>query len=1669
MDLLDGRLSAEVTEEVERHISRCPECRRLLSALTKATIADSKAPSPPGPRSAGSAEGPDATPVADRATAFAPGTTVDGFLVLRWIGAGGMGEVYLARDLKLGRKVALKLIRPARLGSPAVVERFLSEARLTATFSHPHIVTLYSLGEHEGQPYAALEYVEGDTLQQRLGEERLGPAQCVRIGLAIAEALAEAHRHGILHRDLKPANIMLAKDGRLRVLDFGLAKALQEASAAVPDTALFGSPLYMAPEQWRVERCTTATDLWAWGVIFYRMLEGRLPYQATSLSGQRELVLGGGRPPLGSGETVPPDVLERMFQCLSTEPSARPSAEEVVETLKRAALGRRASTPAAPSPFRGLLPFAERHAASFFGREREVAALLERLRDEPLLTIAGPSGAGKSSFVQAGLIPGLRESGRWTVLGLRPGREPFLALAERLVHGESSGGGSGSSPEEARQLAEELRETPSALGLWLQRLALREGSRVVLFVDQLEELFTQGADEVVRRSFVQALLTAADDPAAPVRVLLTIRDDFLYRLVESSESAEALERVTFLRLPDESALRELLVRPLEVHGYRFEDPELANEMVADVRGESACLPLLQFAAQALWEERDEERRLLLRERYRELGGVVGALAHHADSVLSGLSAGEVGLARELLLRLVSAEGTRRVLPQDEVLEGLAEGASEVLRRLVQARLLTVRKAPASDPGRAELELVHEALIRVWTRLARWVEESREGFALLAELRQAAELWERRGRRDEEVWQGQAIQDALRAVERRPAPVSSQVSRFLEAGLKKARARRRRRRAASVAAGGLLLVVALASLTVAWALHRARRTAEEERRLAVEQRSSARHRLAEALQRSATLALLRGAPLEARVKLRSSLELEDAMPSRALLRQLDAEPLLWKQEVGSVAHDLAFSPDGRRLAVATHGKTIQLFEVETGAGRVLRGHADQVLSLAFSRDGRLLASGSWSGEVRLWELASGQAKLLVGHQGAVFGVAFRPDGELLASAGADGLVRLWDPRAPGAARVLRGPGRGSRSVVFSPDGRTLAVVGAKGVVHLWEPRSGTLRRTLRSGAVELRQLAFSPDGRWLAGGGSDQRVHVWDARSEAEEPAFALPGHGGTVASVSFSPDGRTLASGSYDQSIRLWDLETRVLLRQLEGHGSIVLGVRFSPDGSRLASCSYDQTVRLWRLGGTPDPRLEGHTGGVLGLAFSPDGRRIASGGADRSVRLWDVSRGAPTRVLRGHENTVSGVSFAADGQRLATASYDGTVRLWDARSGAEQERLLGHRDKVRGVAFGPGGTRLASYGEDRTIRVWELGGGPPRGVRLPRTLDGHAGTVFSASFSADGRWLASASADRTVRVWDLASGACRAVLRGHSRAVWGVGFSPDGSQLVSSGEDGTVRLWNRTGTRSRVLLHEGLRFYWLAFHPDGGRVGVAASDGTVRIVQLATGRTVALKGHRGEVAVVRFSPDGAQAVTSGDDGTVRLWDATSGRPVWRTALVRSSPPELRVLGGGEVLLTEGAKERRVRVTREPGLTAAARVEEGFALGFEDGTIDLAPAEDGARRPRTRFERGTAGSPVLRLIPGPRETLVVGHASGLVALWDLRTGVRLEELRLHGAVQHLSLVGSRLQGASELGDARSWDLGLYALPYCELLVRVWREVPLRAEGPAFVLQPVPPDHPCRPR
>ncbi len=620
--------------------------------------------------------------------------------------------------------------------------------------------------------------------------------------MQVCEALAAAHQRGVIHRDLKPANLLRDDRRRVKVLDFGLAKLGRAKIESEDSTAanltrtgvLFGTLAYMSPEQVRAEEVDHRSDIFSFGVVLYELLAAEHPFRRDTAAATLAAILQDPPAKLSTRRAgISPEVERIVERCLAKQPEERfQSAHDLSQALEAVLPGR--SGVAAllargrENPYPGLSSFAEENAGNFFGREEEVKGLWEKIRGRSLLAVIGPSGAGKTSFVRAGIAASRPEG--WGAIVATPGTAPLRGL------GQSVGPELSGDPEALRRLAGfEDPETAFDLSTrWRRRY-----EEALIVVDQFEELFTLNPPETQAQfaAFLGRLVDEAD-----VHVLLSLRDDFLMRCHDHAALSPVFGELTPLGALTPEGLRRAVVEPALKRGLPFEDDGLVDEMVAAVEGARAALPLLAFAVSRLWERRNREKKLLTREAYREIGGVEGALAQHAESTLERIGAEREATVREIFRNLTTAQGTRAVLDREELLSALPDraAAEDVLRRLTDARLLTTYETEAGEGESSShrVEIIHESLLKAWPRLVRWRTQEADGAHLRDQLRQAAHLWEERGRGEELLWTGASYLDYRAWRARYPGGLSSLEEEFALSMASLANRRRRRRRIAVAA-------------------------------------------------------------------------------------------------------------------------------------------------------------------------------------------------------------------------------------------------------------------------------------------------------------------------------------------------------------------------------------------------------------------------------------------------------------------------------------------------------------------------------------------------------------------------------------------------------------------------------------------------------------------------------------------------------------------------------------------------------------------------------------------------------------------------------------------------------------------------------------------------------
>lgn len=1147
------------------------------------------------------------------------------------------------------------------------------------------------------------------------------------------------------------------------------------------------------------------------------------------------------------------------------------------------------------NPYKGLRAFDEADAPDFFGREALTEQLLDRLTEKVpgarFLGVVGPSGSGKSSVVRAGLVPALRAGALpgWTrarvavmIPGLHPMRE--LAAALRRV-----------APAERDDL-DDLSLDPADLGRVVER-ALPARSKLVLVIDQFEELFTLVEDEDLRAGFLDALYAAVVDPKGRLLVVITLRADFYDRpLLYKDFGGLVGTRTHGVTALSPHELERAVTGPAERAGVALE-PGLVSQIVADVSSEPGALPLLQYALTELFEHRVGNTMTL--EAYRTVSGVSGALVGRAELLYTELEPADRDAARQLFLRLATSvndvDVTRRRVARTEILSvvGDATAMESALDAFGAGRLLSFDRDPFT--GTPTVEVAHEALLVEWSRLRGWLEAAREDLRAERRLAAAAREWIDADRDDSFLVTGSRLERFEGWRESSGLAVTPEQGDFLEAsranwervqtedearqererGLERRTLRRTR---ALVAVLGVAAVVA-AALTF---------RAEREARIAVARELAA-----------ASVANLEVDP-ERSILL--AIEAVDATRSTGGSPLPEAEEALHRAVVASrielsvpgVGGAVDWSPRG---VFVTEGPEesglIDIRDASTGKRvRAFAGHDIDVNSVAFNQDGSRLATVGDDGKLKLWEPKTGRSLRTWSGKGSVWGPSFSASGtRLAASWPEEGTVRIVEPRGGRVITTLRM--KGAYDTVFSPDGRRVAVTSREQLeVSVFDVATGGRVFDLPGDRLPVGAVAWSPDGRLIATAGNGQIGRVWEAATG--RLLFTLSAHTGPLVSVDWSPDSNRLVTGGLDGVAILWEItrddDREVLRLSAQGTRSGALAA-FSPGGNRVITGAFDiSQTKIWDIADSGDaewanfPIQEAVAGNV---EFWPDGRRVVTTGTTDSVSIWELATERKLRSIpRGASSDGSDFeqfALSGDGSLIATADKkDGTARVWDASTGKLRFMVSHGRGALPNhlAAFGIGpsvawsanGRHLVTSSPHGTYKIVDSSG---RVVRVLRETKGFLPS--NADISADGRMVVTVASPARLRpgdlikVWERRSGDVVTTIKGDANNV---AFDPSGTRIATGGEQGPAQIWDAvTGENLTELAGHAGHILDIAFSRDGSSIATAGFDGTIRLWDPESGlQRLLLRAHRIGVSGVDFSPDGTKLASAGGDGVARVW-----------------------------------------------------------------------------------------------------------------------------------------------------------------------------------------------------
>jgi WD40 repeat protein len=1157
------------------------------------------------------------------------------------------------------------------------------------------------------------------------------------------------------------------------------------------------------------------------------------------------------------------------------------------------------------NPYRGLESFNEEHTQLFFGRQALTKQLFTDICQQPLTVVLGASGTGKSSLVKAGLIAYIKNLDTthqpWRILEpMRPGESPLRALNNTLTSKNYLLSSITSLPT-----FDKVETLGAHLATWME---LNPQSKLLLVIDQFEELITLCKEKQERELFLNFLAEAVKNYSQQLRLVLTLRWDF-----ESQFRDTALKQywiaARFIVPPmTRTELRQAIEEPASTKVMYFKSNDrnypLVDRLIDEVANMPGALPLLSFTLSELYlkylkrqriaQQRGETiDRAIAEADYQELGGVTLSLTQRADreyEELVKLAPAYEQTIRHVMLRMV-AVGTgeltarRRVSWSElEYPEPENQRVKQAIERFSAARLLIEGQ---DTEGKSYVEPAHDALVQSWQKLLVWKQDPKEQeiSILQQQLTAVAVDWKNQqpekfhwntawrtwfqqlGKRNQQLgllWNANPRLDLLKQVLNSQTDnwLNQVETEFVVSSLQ----RRRNNQLRAYGLGTLVLTGALLFAFNQWNQNQQTQSLNlatfAKQKFGRDQQLDA---LVDGLKAGKTLQRVVWIPPETTIQVVTALQqVVDKMKEHNRL-----------QGHSTTVGGVSFCNDGKTIASISRDGIVKRWGLDGKELDTIDGQSADVSSVSFSSDCKMVAFGSRNANITLLNLESKKSKKFIFVKGT---------------------VTVWSLGSKKTKELVPLKGRitSVTSVSFSPDSKLLASGSEDGTVTLWSINGDQLW-TIQGHSTELdsennnigtvRSVGFSPDGKTIASSGDTTKLWSLDGKLKA---AFKEWGY------VSFSPEGEMLVLAN-SQRITLWDLNGQALGRRAI-NGSRSSSVSFSPDGKTIASAdSFDGSIKLWNLDGNELTTINGHSGSVNSLSFSLDGKTLAAGNEDGSIKLWSLSNESLTLKLG---SLINCFSFSPDGKTIAlggfkkvtTWSLDGKLlKTFEVAPNAPDTESS---NQVESLSFSPDGKSLAASA-NFIIQLWSLENGKELWKR-PESGKNYSSSFSSVSFSPDGKIATPLLGEIEILSSD---GKKLNTLKGYSGKN-NISFSPDGKTLAVPKNDNTIQRWRITdgkelpslGNPARSIQGGKTQATSISFSPDSKILASGSSDGTIELWNLENGKNIGrLNGHTDDINSVSFSQDGKILASASADNSIRFWSLKNVTEVDKIALLPRS------------------------------------------------------------------------------------------------------------------------------------------------------------------------------------
>jgi WD40 repeat protein len=1164
---------------------------------------------------------------------------------------------------------------------------------------------------------------------------------------------------------------------------------------------------------------------------------------------------------------------------------------------------------ASKNPYRGLQSFEEDQSDLFFGRQELTEKLGQFVNDQPLTVVLGASGSGKSSLVKAGLVPFLKQQdaknaqSQWQILApIRPGETPFNALRNSL------------NMENMAGLTAATDMLSQYMAVWCQKYPQQ---KLLLPIDQFEELITLCQNEKERENFLQGLAQALKAYPEQLRLVITLRSDFEPQFQDAGLK-DYWSTARFVVPPlTRVELREAIEEPASkrVMYFQSDDPKnpLVDQLIDEVAEMPGALPLLSFTLSELYlkylRRQDDAKicgdtidRAITEADYKDLGGVARSLTQRADQEYDALVQQDPAYAqtiRHVMLRMVAVGGgelaRRRVpLSEFEYPPEQNERVKTVIQRFSVARLLVEGNDTDGKPNDTEdkpyVEPAHDALVRGWQKLLTWKQEQEEDLLLQRRLTPAAEEW-KNSQNDAKKQPKGILSKAdsafdwldvrLFSVEKEANKIFTNFISILRKSQNQQEKSKNKPEYFLWDTNPYLNVLSeeiksdenwFNELEIEFI-----KASQFKRRRNISWRWRIAGAITLIISGAAIVAFLQWTNAQRQLVstinslVNNSEELFDSNKEfDALLAGLNAGKNL-KQASGASSELQSKIKD-----------VLQNAMVWVKEKNRLEGHSASVKSVSFSPDKSLLASGSADNTIRIWDVATGKTlHIFQGHTAPINSVSFSPDGQRLASGSTDNTIRIWDIDKEHTIRILQGHTAPINSVSFSPNGQRLASGSDDNTIRVWDAATGNIIHTIDRHRNDISSVSFSPDGRRLVSGSFDRKIGIWNTTTGEGKIYNTEENNIRMIDSVSFSPDNKTIAFAGEDQKIWLFNPDNKTI-GNLTGHRGRIKSISFSQNGQRLVSAGWDNTIKLWDVTTLKEiDTLSGHRQFINSVSFSSDDQFLASASEDLSIKIWNIGDRLEANAFITSRHEVWSISFSSDGSMLASGNDDGTINILDVDKGEIIKVFeMKDRSRVRSISFNPQDRNVfASVSWNGQISLWNVNIDHPI-----KTINTSGDLPTSISFSPNGKLIAEGNLDGDIKLWNVANGRSISTLNGHNDSIQpnSIDFSPDGRWLASGSLDKTIKIWSvDTGNIVYDFTDHTDAVNGVSFSPDGNYLASASSDQTIKIWNVTSGTIIkTFRGHINAVKSVSFSPDGQRLASGGEDKTIIIWDVKTSEVV---------------------------------------------------------------------------------------------------------------------------------------------------------------------------------------------